>query len=180
MRERQQHERLIVQVGARVEDDALMVEAVDVEAVVATTPLDEKIDIGVDHLPPGTGPPERAEFTIGEDVPGLNEQAMRAGVLFAVNRKPLRKKRRLGAGLGAPEIGGRLEQPLPGVRRDILERGRAVIRVRIIGIDLPLPVRRRRLLLPARGEDALAGTPPDPRLRIDSPARLPLRRPRCR
>jgi hypothetical protein len=74
MRERQQHERLIVQVGARVEDDALMVEAVDVEAVGATTPLDEKIDIGVDHLPPGTGPPEPAEFTIGEDVPGLHGQ----------------------------------------------------------------------------------------------------------
>src|SRR5208337_4901853 len=61
MREREQHERLVVEIGARVEDVAPMVEAVDVEAVGAAAPLDEKIDVGVHHLPPRTLPAQPAE-----------------------------------------------------------------------------------------------------------------------
>ncbi len=58
-------------------------------------------------------------------MPGLHEQAVRAGVLFAVDRQALGKERRFAPELGAPEMGGRLEQPLLGMRGDRLEGGRA-------------------------------------------------------
>jgi hypothetical protein len=45
-------------------------------------------------------------------MPGLNEEAVRAAVLFAMNRQALRKERGLAFMFGAPEMGGRLEQPL--------------------------------------------------------------------
>ena len=125
MSEREEHERLVVEIGARVELLALMVEAVNVEAVGAATPLDEKIDVGVDHLPPWPPPAQPAEFAVGEDMPGLHEKAVRADVPFAVDREALGKERGLAVKLGPPEMRGRLEQPFPSMRCDGLERGRA-------------------------------------------------------
>src|SRR5271166_3819940 len=59
---RQQHERLIVKIGARVEHRAVVIEPVDAEPVRATSALDKEIDVGVNHLSPGTGPAEPAKL----------------------------------------------------------------------------------------------------------------------
>ena len=118
MREREQHERLIVEIGPRVECLAVVVEAVNVEPVAAAPPIDEKVDVGVDHLPPRPPPAEPAEFTVGEDMPRLHEEPVRADVPFAAYREALGKQRGRAVRLGPPEIAGRFEQPLPSIRGD--------------------------------------------------------------
>ena len=129
--QREQHERLIVEVGARVEHLALVVETMDVEPVAAAAALEEEIDVGVNHLPPRTGPAQPAELATREGVAGLHEQAMRTGIPFAMDRHAFGKERCFAVGLRPPEMSGRPEQPVPRMRGDVLEgpRPRAMWRV---------------------------------------------------
>ena len=97
-------------------------------------------------------------------MPRLHEQAVRAGVLFAAHRQTLGKERRLALEFGPPERGGRLEQPLPSMRRDGLERARAKHRVRIGHHDgSPAACSSTATAAPRPGSNALARTPSDPR-----------------
>ena len=57
-------------------------------------------------------------------MPGLHEKAVRADVPFAVDREALGEEWGLALKLGPPEMPSRLEQPLPSVRCDGLQRGR--------------------------------------------------------
>ena len=84
--EREQHERLIVKVGARIEDAAFMIEAMNIEPVGAPSAFDEKVDVGVDHLSPRTDPAQPSEFAVRKDMASLNKQAMRTDVFLAVDR----------------------------------------------------------------------------------------------
>src|SRR5271166_4537081 len=141
MGKRQQHERLIVKIGARVEHSAVVVEPVDVEPVRATSALDKEFDVGVNHLCPGTRPAEPAELAEGKDMAGLDEEAMRASVSFATDRQTLGKKRRWAVGFRLPKMGCSLEQPSSRMRGDVFERhGRSAARRpgKIHQIDLPL------------------------------------------
>jgi hypothetical protein len=82
----QQHERLIVQNYAGVDDGALTIEPVNIEPIVAPSTFNEKIDIGFDHVPPGTAPPDPAEFAIRKNVTRLHKEAVRARVALPLDR----------------------------------------------------------------------------------------------
>lgn len=84
--EGEQHERLIVKIGARIEYAAFMIEAMDIEPVGAPSAFDEKVDVGVDHLAPRTGPAQPSNLAVRKDMARLNKQAMRTDVFLAVDR----------------------------------------------------------------------------------------------
>jgi len=54
-------------------------------------------------------------------VAGLHEQAMRTGIPFAMDRHAFGKEWCFAVGLRPPEMSGRLEQPVPRMRGDVLE-----------------------------------------------------------
>ena len=98
-------------------------------------------------------------------MPRLHEEPVRAGVPFAAYREALGKQRGRAVRLGPPEIAGSFEQPLPGVRRDGVERDR----VRLAGTERDVKIcqsrsrfrRRPRSKRRAARADAHAGKPRD-------------------